>query len=89
MHKFLEESSDDEDCFDVKNLMNKFKNIENIAPNKVERKLDELEALRIEAKNLRQRFEQNGIDDLEQNEEKKQQLEEEFRNLKGFFKYTS
>lgn len=65
--------------------MNKFKNIENIAPNKVDRKLVELEALRIEAKNLRQRFEQNVNNNLKQNEEKKCQLKEEFEYFTGFF----
>lgn len=78
------EARNAEEAFDVKDLMNKFKNIEDIAPNKIERKLDELEALRVEAKNLRQRFEQGGqADDSEQSEEKKRQLEEEFKHLKG------
>lgn len=64
--------------------MNKFKNIENISPNKIERKLDELEALRVEAKNLREKFEKTGVNEnAEQNEEKKRQLEEEFRILSG------
>lgn len=77
-------SSDAEETFDVKNLMNKFKNIEEIAPSKIERKLDELEALRVEAKNLRERFENSAsADGAEQSEEKKRQLEEEFRILSG------
>lgn len=64
--------------------MNKFKNIEKIAPNKIERKLDELEQLRIEAKNLRKKFEKTDENDnAEQSEEKKRQLEEEFRILSG------
>lgn len=77
-----DESDDEDEAFDVKNLMNKFKNIENIGPTKIERKLDELEALRVEAKNLRQRFEGSSQQDDEQSEEKKKQLEEEFKLLK-------
>ena len=45
-----------ETASDVKSMMEKFKNIEG-APKQIEGRLDELEALRIEAKNLRQRFE--------------------------------
>uniref|UniRef100_A0A915D1H2 Uncharacterized protein n=1 Tax=Ditylenchus dipsaci TaxID=166011 RepID=A0A915D1H2_9BILA len=54
-------------------------------PAKIERKLDELEALRVEAKNLRQRFEGSAAVDEEQSEEKKKQLEEEFKQLKDKF----
>lgn len=67
----------------MKNLMNKFKNIESLGPKQIEHKLDELEALRIEAKNLRLKFEQGNGTDEEQSEEKKRQLEEEFKLLKG------
>lgn len=78
-----DESDEEQEAFDVKNLMNKFKNIENMGAKQMERKLDELEALRVEAKNLRQKFEQSGGDTEEHSEEKKRQLEEEFKQLKG------
>ncbi|KAI1715532.1 LIM domain-containing protein [Ditylenchus destructor] len=77
-----DESDEEQEAFDVKNLMNKFKNIENMGAKQMERKLDELEALRVEAKNLRQKFEQSGGDTEEHSEEKKRQLEEEFKQLK-------
>lgn len=81
--RVVEESSSDEDeGFDVKNLMSKFKNIESAGGSKLDRKLDELEALRVEAKNLREKFEKTkGEPDL--GDEKKKQLEEEFKHLKG------
>ncbi|KAI6224428.1 hypothetical protein M3Y99_01399700 [Aphelenchoides fujianensis] len=48
--RVVDDQSDDEDAdaFDVKNLMNKFKNLQN-APTKIEKNLDELEALRVAA----------------------------------------
>lgn len=64
--------------------MNKFKNIAESAPSRIEKKLDELEALRVEAKNLRERFEKsNAAEEEELSEEKRKQLEEEFKYLKG------
>lgn len=64
--------------------MNKFKNIAESAPSRMEKRLDELEALRIEAKNLRKRFEQSSqAEEEEMSEEKRRQLEEEFKYLKG------
>ncbi|KAI6202289.1 LIM domain and actin-binding protein 1 [Aphelenchoides besseyi] len=82
--RVVDDQSDgeDEDAFDVKNLMNKFKNLQN-APSKIDKNLDELEALRIEAKNLRERFEKGQTDAEEMSEEKKRQLEEEFKYLKS------
>ncbi|CAD5225126.1 unnamed protein product [Bursaphelenchus xylophilus] len=77
------EEDEDPDAFDVKNLMNKFKNIANLAPTKVEKNLDELEQLRIEAKNLREKFEKQGTGADEETEEKKRQLQEEFEQLKA------
>lgn len=77
---------DDENAFDVKNLMNKFKNIQDSGSSKVERtNLEELEALRKQAKNLRQQFENRNEMDDEQNEERKKVLAEEFQKLKGKF----
>jgi Skp family chaperone for outer membrane proteins len=63
--------------------MSKFKNIAESAPSRMEKKLDELEALRVEAKNLRERFEKSGGAEEELSEEKRRQLEEEFKFLKG------
>lgn len=65
--------------------MNKFKNIAESAPSRMEKRLDELEALRVEAKNLRKRFEQSNQaeEEEEMSEEKRRQLEEEFKYLKG------
>uniref|UniRef100_A0AC34RJC2 LIM zinc-binding domain-containing protein n=1 Tax=Panagrolaimus sp. JU765 TaxID=591449 RepID=A0AC34RJC2_9BILA len=81
----VEESTseeDDESAFDVKNLMQKFKNIQS-TDSKVERtNLEELEALRQQAKNLRQQFEKKTEMDDEQVEEKKKELAEEFQRLK-------
>ena len=36
------EDEDDEDAFDVKNLMNKFKSLQDAAPSKMEKNLDEV-----------------------------------------------
>ena len=80
------DSGEEEEEFDVKNLMNKFKNIAELGTGKErERNLDELEALRVEAKNLREQFEKtNQMESAEMSEEKRRQLEEEFKQLKGF-----
>jgi hypothetical protein len=80
-----EEAAEEE--FDVKNLMAKFKNIATTTgPRERERNLDELEALRVEAKNLREQFEKsNQMDASEMTEEKRRQLDEEFKQLKGLF----
>jgi hypothetical protein len=78
-----EDDESDEEEFDVKNLMNKFKNIQSSSTGKGEKKLDELEALRVEAKKLRENFEKSAqLEDVEQNEEKRKEMEEEFRRLK-------
>lgn len=79
------DSGEEEEEFDVKNLMNKFKNIAELGTGKErERNLDELEALRVEAKNLREQFEKaNQMESAEMSEEKRRQLEEEFKQLKG------
>lgn len=77
-----------EEEFDVKNLMAKFKNIATttMEPKEREKNLEELEALRLEAKNLREQFEKtNQMESSEMSEEKKKQLEEEFKQLKGLF----
>jgi chromosome segregation ATPase len=63
--------------------MNKFKNIAESAPSHMHKKLEELEALRVEAKNLRQRFEQAGGDEDAEAEQKRRDLEEEFARLKA------
>lgn len=84
--RVVEESSSEEDEgeFDVKNLMNKFKNIDSTGGSKLERKLDELEALRLEAKNLREKFEKTKLgEDADLTDEKRKHLEEEFKHLKG------
>ncbi|WKY07496.1 hypothetical protein Q1695_007172 [Nippostrongylus brasiliensis] len=76
---------EDEDAFDVKNLMNKFKHIGEAAPTTTALSAEqraELEAIRTEAKSLKQRFEQGVDDDAEQAEEKRRQMQEEFERLK-------
>ncbi|KAL3088194.1 hypothetical protein niasHT_021854 [Heterodera trifolii] len=67
--------------YDVKNLMNKFLNID-LTPKERASKLDELEALRVEAKNLTKKFEQANLDSVEVSEDKRRQLEAEFEQLK-------
>ncbi|KAE9554700.1 hypothetical protein FO519_002110 [Halicephalobus sp. NKZ332] len=83
--RMVDESSsgdEDENAYDIKNLMNKFKNIQ-AADTKVEKtNLEELEALRQQAKNLRQQFEQKTDIYDEQSEEKRKELAEEFQRLK-------
>ncbi|KAK5965270.1 LIM domain protein variant [Trichostrongylus colubriformis] len=74
-----------EDAFDVKNLMNKFKHIAEAettttALNAEQRA--ELEALKTEAKSLKQRFEEGIDDDSDLAEEKRRQMQEEFERLK-------
>ena len=84
--RVVEESSsedEDENAYDIKNLMNKFKNIQ-ASDTKVEKtNLEELEALRKQAKNLRQQFENRNDMYNEQSEEKRKELAEEFQRLKG------
>jgi len=78
-----DDSGEEDEEFDVKHLMSKFKNIADSAPSRIEKKLDELEALRVEAKNLRERFEKStAAEEEELSEEKRRQLEEEFKYLK-------
>ena len=86
--RVVEESSSDEEddsAFDVKNLMNKFKNIQTVEGDKHDKtNLEELEMLRQQAKNLRKQFEEkNQLEEAEQSEEKRKQLAEEFKRLKG------
>ncbi|XGW27555.1 hypothetical protein V3C99_007841 [Haemonchus contortus] len=74
-----------EDAFDIKNLMNKFKHIAEAdtttsALNAEHRA--ELEALKTEAKTLKQRFEEGIDDDSDLAEEKRRQMQEEFERLK-------
>uniref|UniRef100_A0A7E4V934 LIM zinc-binding domain-containing protein n=1 Tax=Panagrellus redivivus TaxID=6233 RepID=A0A7E4V934_PANRE len=84
--RVVEESSEeeeDESAFDVKNLMNKFKNIKTDDTKVEKANLEELEELRKQAKNLRKQFEQkNELEDAEQAEEKRKELAEEFKRLK-------
>ncbi|KAK0398283.1 hypothetical protein QR680_002513 [Steinernema hermaphroditum] len=78
-----DEEPEDED-FDVKNLMNKFKSIGEQSNVPKERKLEDLEGIKLESKGLKQRFEQVGQEgeDAEAAEIKKKILEEEFKRLK-------
>uniref|UniRef100_A0A0N5A3U0 LIM zinc-binding domain-containing protein n=1 Tax=Parastrongyloides trichosuri TaxID=131310 RepID=A0A0N5A3U0_PARTI len=73
---------DEEEEYDVKNIMNKFKNIgkeENTF--KTPKKLEELEGLSIHGKNIRDKFESAPLDN-DVSEEKRKALEEEFNRLK-------
>uniref|UniRef100_A0A914ZIM7 LIM zinc-binding domain-containing protein n=1 Tax=Parascaris univalens TaxID=6257 RepID=A0A914ZIM7_PARUN len=77
------EELEEEDAYAVKNLMNKFKNIEK-EPIKLpthERPLD-LEGIKVEAKNLKEQFEKVGDHENESAEEKRKRLEDEFARLK-------
>lgn len=68
--------------------MAKFKNIATMEPKEREKNLEELEALRLEARNLREQFEKtNQMESSEKSEEKRKQMEEEFKQLKGFFEF--
>ncbi|GMT23583.1 hypothetical protein PFISCL1PPCAC_14880, partial [Pristionchus fissidentatus] len=74
---------DDEDAFDVKNLMNKFKNIGNDDGKKIDNAARaELEALKSGAKDAKSRFEKGGDEDNEKDEEKKKAMQEEFDRLR-------
>ncbi|KAK6752604.1 hypothetical protein RB195_003802 [Necator americanus] len=76
---------EDEDAFDVKNLMNKFKHIgeTSAATSAISaEQRAELEAIKTEAKNLKQRFEQGVEDDSDLAEEKRRQMQEEFERLR-------
>nr|ABS50363.1 LIM domain protein variant [Cyathostominae sp. JM-2007a] len=79
---------EDEDAFDVKNLMNKFKHIgETSATSAIsEEQRAELEAIKSQAakqaSNIKQRFEQGIDDDADMAEEKRRQMQEEFERLK-------
>ncbi|KAF8372171.1 tag-273, partial [Pristionchus pacificus] len=73
---------DDEDAFDVKNLMNKFKNIGNEEGKKIDTETRaELEALKSGAKDAKSRFEK-GDDEKEKDDEKKKAMQEEFDRLR-------
>uniref|UniRef100_A0A914I985 Uncharacterized protein n=1 Tax=Globodera rostochiensis TaxID=31243 RepID=A0A914I985_GLORO len=76
-----DDAGEEEGEYDVKNLMNKFLNID-LTPKERASKLDELEALRVEAKNLTKKFEQPNLDSVEVSEDKRRQLEAEFQQLK-------
>ncbi|VDN55773.1 unnamed protein product [Dracunculus medinensis] len=74
---------EDEDAYDVKNLMNKFKNIEK-EPVKLtthERPTD-LEGIKVEARSLKEQFEKVGESENENIDEKRKIIEEEFARLK-------
>lgn len=77
---------EDEDAFDVKNLMNKFKKIETGDGSEAKMSNEqraELEALKTEARNLKSRFETAGGEEAEELKEKQKRLEEEFVRLRG------
>uniref|UniRef100_A0A1I7UV16 LIM zinc-binding domain-containing protein n=1 Tax=Caenorhabditis tropicalis TaxID=1561998 RepID=A0A1I7UV16_9PELO len=76
---------EDSDAFDVKNLMNKFKNIgENQKTTTSSEHRAELEALKTAAKDFKAKFENSGEADADAAaiEAKRQQMEEEFEALK-------
>ncbi|VDM80026.1 unnamed protein product [Strongylus vulgaris] len=83
-----DEEPEDEDAFDVKNLMNKFKHIgETSATTAIsEEQRAELEAIKSQAAkqahNIKQRFEQGIDDEADMAEEKRRQMQEEFERLK-------
>ncbi|ULT93455.1 hypothetical protein L3Y34_003148 [Caenorhabditis briggsae] len=76
----------DDDAFDVKNLMNKFKNIGESGNQKTQTSEHraELEALKTAAKDFKAKFENSGEADADAAvvEAKRQQMEEEFEALK-------
>ena len=78
---------EEEEEFDVKNLMNKFKNIgEGAASSAINsEQRAELDALKKEHKNFKQRFEQP-TDDSDVAEEKRKQMQEEFERLKSEYR---
>ncbi|EFO88399.1 hypothetical protein CRE_11414 [Caenorhabditis remanei] len=77
---------EDQDAFDVKNLMNKFKNIGESGNQKTQTSEHraELEALKTAAKDFKAKFENSGEADADAAvvEAKRQQMEEEFEALK-------
>ncbi|EGT53979.1 hypothetical protein CAEBREN_32819 [Caenorhabditis brenneri] len=77
---------DTEDAFDVKNLMNKFKNIGESGNQKTQTSEHraELEALKTAAKDFKAKFENSGEADADAAavEAKRQQMEEEFEAMK-------
>ncbi|KAL6737288.1 hypothetical protein Aduo_010943 [Ancylostoma duodenale] len=76
---------EDEDAFDVKNLMNKFKHIgeSSAATTAISaEQRAELEAIKSGAKDIKQRFEHGVEDDSDMAEEKRRQMQEEFERLK-------
>ncbi|CAG9538916.1 unnamed protein product [Cercopithifilaria johnstoni] len=79
-----ENEIEDDDAYDVKNLMQKFKNIgrEEEAKRKHERQSD-LDEIKIAARNLKEQFEKVGMEfESETAEEKRRQLEKEFELLR-------
>ncbi|KJH49280.1 LIM domain protein [Dictyocaulus viviparus] len=75
---------EDEDAFDVKNLMNKFQHLgeaSTTTPLSTEQRA-ELETIKSEAKNLKKRFEQGVDDDSDLTEEKRRQMQAEFDRLR-------
>uniref|UniRef100_A0A0K0D669 DUF2040 domain-containing protein n=1 Tax=Angiostrongylus cantonensis TaxID=6313 RepID=A0A0K0D669_ANGCA len=74
-----------DDAFDVKNLMNKFKQLGEASPASTTLSTEqraELEAIKSEAKSLKKRFEQGIDDDSDLTEEKRRQMQEEFERLR-------
>ncbi|CAJ0579829.1 unnamed protein product, partial [Mesorhabditis spiculigera] len=77
------ESDEDSEEFDVKNLMNKFKNISDDSGKAVNsEQRAELDRIRVQARNLKQQFEQGPEDGHEAEELKKREMEVEFQRLK-------
>ncbi|VDM54301.1 unnamed protein product, partial [Angiostrongylus costaricensis] len=76
---------EDDDAFDVKNLMNKFKQLGEASPASTTLSTEqraELEAIKSEAKSLKKRFEQGIDDDSDLTEEKRRQMQDEFERLR-------
>lgn len=78
-----DDEAEDPDAYDVKNLMNKFKNIgESSNKAMTSEHRAELEALRSGAKDVKQRFETGNLDDSDVADQRRQQMQEEFERLR-------
>ncbi|KAJ1372134.1 hypothetical protein KIN20_034211 [Parelaphostrongylus tenuis] len=80
-----DDEPEDDDAFDVKNLMNKFKQLGEASPASASLTTEqraELETIKSEAKNLRKRFEEGIDDDSDLTEEKRRQMQAEFERLR-------
>ncbi|CAJ0931482.1 unnamed protein product, partial [Mesorhabditis belari] len=79
-----QDDESEEEEYDVKNLMNKFKNIGENDSNKAinSEQRAELEKIRVQAKNLKQQFEQGQEEDHDAEEYRKKEMEVEFDRLK-------